>query len=248
MEIRLNKFLSRAGVASRREADRMIVEGRIRVNGRVVEELGFKIDDERNRVEVDGKKIRRAEHFVYLMLNKPEGCLVTLKDPFQRPTIVQLLPKLKERIFPVGRLDYESSGLLLLTNDGELANRLTHPRYKVKKVYLVKVKGEPEPSELMKLEKGIFLDGEKMAPARVKLIARAPRRNLFRVEIFEGRKREVRRMFEAIGCRVVGLERISVGGLCLGKLRKGAWRFLTHQEVCLLRKQINLEEQKRILA
>ncbi len=243
MKIRLNKFLSRAGVASRREADRMIVEGRIRVNGRVVEELGFKIDDERDKVEVDGRKIEKTEHLVYLMLNKPEGCLVTLKDPFQRPTITELLPKLKTRIFPVGRLDYDSSGLLLLTNDGELANRLTHPRYKVKKVYLVKVKGEPEPSGLLKLEKGIFLDGEKTAPAKVKLIVQAPRRNLLRVEIFEGRKREVRRMFDAIGCRVVGLERTSVGGLRLGKLKKGAWRFLARQEVCLLRKQVNLEEQ-----
>lgn len=245
MEIRLNKFLSRAGVASRREADRMIVEGRIKVNSRVVEELGFKIDDEKDKVEVDGKKIRKAEHFVYLMLNKPEGCLVTLKDPFRRPTIIRFLPKLKERIFPVGRLDYDSSGLLLLTNDGEFTNRLTHPRYKVKKVYLVKVKGEPAPSGLLKLEKGIFLDGKKTAPAKVKLIVRAPRRSLVRVEIFEGRKREVRRMFEAIGFRVVGLERISVGGLCLGKLRKGAWRFLTRQEVCLLRKQVNLEEKNK---
>ena len=155
------------------------------------------------------------------------------------------LPKLKERIFPVGRLDYDSSGLLLLTNDGQLANRLTHPRYQVKKVYLVKVKGEPNPSELLKLEKGIFLDGKKTAPARVRMIVQAPRRSLVRMEIFEGRKREVRRMFEAIGCRVVGLERISVGGLCLGKLRKGAWRFLTFQEVCLLRKQVNLEEKSK---
>ena len=155
MQIRLNKFLAQAGVASRREVDKMIAEGRIKVNGQVVQVLGYKIDDEKDRVDVEGRRVEKEEELVYLMINKPPGYLVTLKDNFQRPTIQQLLPSLRKRVFPVGRLDYDSSGLLLMTNDGELAYRLTHPRFKVPKVYLVKVKGEPDPSELTRLEKGI---------------------------------------------------------------------------------------------
>ena len=144
MLIRLNKFLAQAGVASRREVDRMITEGKIKVNGRVIQTLGQKIDDEKDRVEVGGKIIEREEETLYLILNKPPGYLVTLKDPYKRPTIKELLPSLKQRIFPVGRLDYDSEGLLLLTNDGELAHRLAHPRYKVPKTYLVDVQGIPD--------------------------------------------------------------------------------------------------------
>ncbi|HEA65022.1 MAG TPA: pseudouridine synthase, partial [Candidatus Aminicenantes bacterium] len=148
---------------------------------------------------------------------KPPGYLVTLKDNFQRPTIQQLLPSLRKRVFPVGRLDYDSTGLLLLTNDGELAYRLTHPRFKVPKVYMVKVKGEPVPSELTRLEKGIYLDGKKTAPAKIALIGGDLKKSLLKVEIYEGRKREVKRMFQAIGHKVIQLQRINFGGLFIIK-------------------------------
>jgi len=238
MQIRLNKFLAQAGVASRREVDKMIAEGRIKVNGQVVQVLGYKIDDEKDRVEVDGRRVEREEGLVYLMLNKPQGYLVTLKDNFQRPTIQQLLPSLKQRIFPVGRLDYDSSGLLLMMNDGELAYRLTHPRFKVPKVYLAKVMGEPDPSELARLEKGIYLDGKKTAPAQIAQVKSDPKKSLFKIEIFEGRKREVKRMFQAIGHKVLHLQRIGFGSLRLGSLKAGKWRYLTRKEIDTLKKQV----------
>lgn len=242
MQIRLNKFLAQAGVASRREVDKMIAEGRIKVNGQVVQVLGYKIDDEKDRVEVEGRRVEREEGLVYLMLNKPPGYLVTLKDNFQRPTIQQLLPSLRKRVFPVGRLDYDSSGLLLMMNDGELAYRLTHPRFKVPKAYLVKVMGEPDPSELSRLEKGIYLDGKKTAPAKIAQIRSDPKKSLFKIEIYEGRKREVKRMFQAIGHKVLQLQRTNFGGLKLGSLKAGKWRYLTRKEIDTLKKLAALKQ------
>jgi len=240
MLIRLNKFLSQAGISSRREADRLITEGRVKVNNRVVQELGYKIDDQKDSIEIDGSKVNKEQTFIYLMLNKPKGYLVTLKDAFGRPTVINLLSNLKRRVFPVGRLDYESEGLLLLTNDGELTHRLTHPSYSIKKTYLVKVKGEPDSAKLSKLEKGIVLDGKKTAPAKVTLLESNPKRSLLRVEIHEGRKREVRRMFEFIGYRVLKLVRVDFAGLKMGKLKSGTWRFLRQQEIKKLKEQVNL--------
>jgi len=241
MQIRLNKFLSQAGVASRRAADRLIEEGRVKVNGRVVQELGCKIDDQKDRVKIDGKKVEKDERLVYILLNKPAGYLVTLKDPFARPTVLDFLPSLKKRVFPVGRLDSDSEGILLLTNDGELANRLTHPSYNIKKTYLVKIKGEPDLARLIKLEKGIFLDGEKTAPAKVVLLAHNPKKSLLKIEIHEGRKREVRRMCEAMGHKVLELRRIAFAGLTLGKLKSGQWRCLTGKEILKLKKKVGLK-------
>lgn len=241
MLIRLNKFLSQAGIASRRKADKMIIGGRVTVNKRVIQELGCKIDDQKDRVEADNREVKRKEIFVYLILNKPSGYLVTMKDSFGRPTVNDLLPVLKQRIFPVGRLDFDSEGLLLLTNDGELAYRLTHPRYNIRKKYLVKVKGEPDPPKIMKLQKGIFLDGKKTAPIKVTLLEGNPKRSLLIVEMYEGRKREIKRMFEYIGHRVIVLKRISFAGLKLEKLRSGKWRFLKGGEIRRLRKQVGLE-------
>ena len=240
MQIRLNKFLSQTGTASRREADKMIAEGRVEVNGVAIQVLGYKIDDAKDRVEVDGKRVKKDENLIYLMLNKPSGYLVTLKDPFRRPTIKDLLPNLKKKVFPVGRLDYDSEGLILFTNDGELAYRLTHPRFKIKKIYLVKVTGSPDPSNLSRLERGIFLDGRKTAPAKVSRLSDSPKRTLLRIEITEGRKREVKRMCEAVGHRVLQLKRVGFAGLTLGKLAKGNYRFLGQKEIDNLKKQVRL--------
>lgn len=240
MKVRLNKFLSQAGVSSRREADRMISEGRVKVNGEVILALGYKIDDAQDHVEVNGSRIERADNQVYLMMNKPPGYLVTLKDPFQRPTIMDLLPSFNTRIYPVGRLDFESQGLLLLTNDGELAHRLMHPRYQIGKLYLVKVKGKPDASSLSKLEKGIYLDGKRTAPAKIKRLSEGPKRVVISIEIYEGRKREIRRMLDAIGLSVLELQRIKFAGLELSNLKPGNWRYLEPKEIARLKMKVKL--------
>lgn len=219
----------------------MIIEGRVSIDGQVVDALGTTIDDRKVRVEVDGRRIEAFQTFSYLMLNKPSGYLVTTKDPFHRSTIMELLPPLKSRIFPVGRLDYDSEGLLLLTNDGDLAYRLMHPRFQVEKEYLVRVRPTPELSALARLEKGIFLDGRKTAADRIRLISKAGKGEaILSVKIHEGRKREVRRMFELVGYRVLSLKRLRMGSLNLGKLKKGQWRHLTPQEIERLKKDVGL--------
>lgn len=239
--MRLNKFLAQAGLASRREADRMIIDGRVSVNNTVVEELGVQIDPVKDLVRVDGRRIKKERQEFYLLLNKPTGYLVTLKDPFKRPTILELLPKLKTRVFPVGRLDLNSEGLLLITNNGELANRLMHPRYRIKKIYEVRTKGVPSHQSLHRLEKGIDLDGRRTSPAKVTPIGSDPKRARIRIELTEGRKREVRRMFEAIGYTLLSLKRVNYAGITIGTLKKGQWRYLTPPEVISLKKQVGLD-------
>ncbi len=239
--IRINKYLSASGVSSRREADSLIEQGRVKVNGKIVQALGSKIDENKDRIEVDGKTVEGAQGKVYMLLNKPPGFLVTLKDPFQRPTIMDFLPKLRTRIFPIGRLDFDSEGLLLMTNDGELSNRLLHPRYEIKKTYLVKIKGHPEKVQISRLERGIPIDGKKTAPAKIFPISSSPKRSLFKVELHEGRKREIRRMFEAIGYHVLLLRRIKFAGLTLDGLNPGDWRYLTETEVQNLYKKVGLK-------
>ena len=239
--VRLNKFISTAGVSSRREADRLIEQGRVKVNGKIVQILGSKVDENEDRVEVDGKTVEVTQKKVYVLLNKPPKFLVTLKDPFQRQTIKDLLPKLNTRLFPVGRLDFDSEGLLLMTNDGELTNRLIHPRYEIKKKYLVKIKGHPEKVQISKLERGIPIDGKKTAPAKIFPVSSSPKRSLYEVELHEGRKREIRRMFEAIGFQVILLRRINFAGLTLEGLNLGTWRYLTDNEVQHLYKKVGLK-------
>ena len=240
MLVRLNKFLSHAGIASRREADRMIQEGRVKLNGRVVQELGEKLEDERDVVEFDGRRVRKEERMAYVLLNKPVGAVVSLKDPFGRMTVRDLVSSLKVRVFPVGRLDAASSGALLLTNDGELAFRLAHPKFEVRKIYSVKVDGVPDDTALDKLRKGIFLEGRKTASARASIAARSPKHAVVRLEIHEGRKREVRKMFEALGYRVSALRRTHFAGLSLEGLKPGHWRMLDAAEVRKLRKRAGL--------
>lgn len=241
-KIRLNKYLSEAGVASRRGVDRMIAEGRVSVNGEVVLALGLKVDVDKDRIQVDGRPVRREESHVYIMLNKPPGYIVTRKDPFGRPTVMSLLPPFKTRVNPVGRLDADSQGLLLLTSDGELANRLLHPRFEVSKTYLVKVKGCLTLAHIERLEKGVYLDGKKTAPAKIKVVKAGPKKTLLRMDIHEGRKREIRRMIEAVGCRVLELERIRLAGLSLGGLKPGRWRHLSQKEAAELKKIVHLEQ------
>lgn len=219
----------------------MIVEGRISVNNVVVEELGVQIDPAKDSVRVDGRSIKLEKEEIYLLLNKPAGFLVTLEDPFKRPTILELLPRLKKRVFPVGRLDLSSEGLLLLTNNGELANRLMHPRYGIKKVYEVKTKGNPPLRSLQKLERGIQIDGKKTAPAKVTRLESDPKKAKIRIELTEGRKREVRRMFEAIGYDLFSLKRTNYAGIGIGTLKRGEWRYLESSEIKSLKERVGLD-------
>lgn len=240
MDVRLNKLLGRSGVASRRKADDLIREGRVAVNGAVVKELGTKVDERRDRVTVDGRPVAAAPKPVYLLLHKPRGVLVTLSDPFGRPTIVGLLPKLDEGVRPVGRLDMDSEGVLLLTNDGELAFRLTHPRYEIAKTYVVRVKGEVPPAAASRLEHGVFVDGRRTAPARIGVLESHPGKSIVRVTIHEGRKREVRKMFETLGLEIAALKRIDFGGLKIDRLPSGGWRPLKRDEIAALKKKVGL--------
>ena len=240
MTVRLNKFLALAGVASRREADRWIQEGRISVNNQVVEELGLRVDEDKDVVRVDGRKIQVKTQPVYILLNKPAGYLVTLKDPFRRPTVRTLLPASLGRVFPVGRLDLATEGLLVLTNDGELAFRLSHPRFGVKKVYLAKIKGEPDKEALRRLERGVHLERAKTAPAKVVLLAPGQKSSWLRLELQEGRKREVREMCRAVGHPVLELRRVEFAGLGLGNLKPGQWRHLEPGEIRRLKSLGNI--------
>jgi 23S rRNA pseudouridine2605 synthase len=241
---RLQKVLAHAGVASRRHAEQLIAGGRVTVNGEVVRQLGTRVDPRRDEVRVDGQPIRPAISHTYILLHKPAGPVTAASDPQGRATVLDLLPPdlRARRVYPVGRLDRDSEGLLLLTDDGELALRLTHPRYALAKEYHALVGGRPSPSALRLLERGVELAGETMptAPARAWVIRPEGERTWVGLEIHEGRNRQVRRMLEAVGHPVLRLRRVRVGPQRLGALRAGAWRPLAEQEVRALRRAVGL--------
>ena len=228
---RLQKILSRAGVASRRAAEQLMLDGRVTVNGAAARELGTKADPAADDIRVDGRRVKVAETHRYLLLNKPRGYVTTRSDPQRRPTVIDLLEGVREYVYPVGRLDFDSEGLLLLTNDGELAAALTHPSHEVPRVYEVRVLGEPDRHELERLERGVTIDGRRTQLAGV----RALRPDLLEVTIREGRNRQVRKMCEAIGHPVTHLKRVAIGPIRDSRLKLGAWRELTADEVRRLR-------------
>lgn len=232
---RLHKYMARCGVASRRACEELIRQGRVKVNGRTVTQLGFQVEPDRDEVRVDGRVIRPVADLHYIMLHKPAGYVTTVSDPQGRPTVMELVPA-SPRLYPVGRLDLETEGLLLLTNDGPLAHRLMHPRYGVPKLYRVKVAGVVAPATLQRLRAGVLLEDGPTSPARVRLIRQEAGAALLEMELMEGRKRQVRRMCQAVGHPVLHLKRIGFGPLRLGRLPKGAWRPLTDAEVAALRR------------
>lgn len=238
--IRLNKVLSQAGVASRRLADQLISQGRVEVNGKVVSELGAKADPSRDHIKVDGRKLKFTDDRKYFLLYKPTGVVSTRSDPQQRETVIDVLQKLGVRgyFYPVGRLDYDSEGLLLLTNDGEFAEIVTHPRHQLERTYEVRVLGVPDDHELERLGKGIVLDGRRTLPAGVKLkrVVKGPRgpEAIVEMVIKEGRNRQVRHMCDSIGHPVVALKRTRIGPLTIGTLRPGDAREVSLEEVSAL--------------
>jgi 23S rRNA pseudouridine2605 synthase len=242
---RLQKVISQAGIASRRESESIITAGRVTVNGKVVSELGVKVDPVKDKVRVDGKLIR-VDKLVYLLLFKPKGVVSTLSDPEGRETVAQLVSEVRQRVYPVGRLDYNTEGALLLTNDGELTHALLHPSRHVKKTYIARIQGIPEEEKLDKLRTGIKLDDGMTAPAEVYLLEADPAKGDARIEIsiYEGRNHQVRRMCDAIGYSVKQLKRVSFAFLTLEGLKRGQFRPLTDDEVKRL-KLLASEENKK---
>ncbi len=236
---RLQKYLAHAGVASRRKCEELIHAGHVKVNGKVVTEMGVQVDPFRDLIEVYDQPVQSRESHVYILLHKPTGVITSVKDPHGRKTVIDLMPDVKERVYPVGRLDYDTSGLLLLTNDGELAHHVTHPRYELDKVYHVKVKGIPDGKAITQLRNGVKLEDGVTGPARVNILSADHKKgqSLLEMVIHEGRNRQVRRMCAAVGHPVLALKRIQVGFLTLDSLQPGQYRFLTREEVERLKKE-----------
>jgi pseudouridine synthase len=239
---RLQKVISHAGIASRREAEQLITEGRVAVNGAVVTQLGTKVDPARDKVKVDGKLLKSFPGKVYIVLNKPAGYVSTLRDPQERPVVMDLLDKVTTRVFPVGRLDYDAEGLLLLTNDGELAHRLQHPRHRIVRTYEVKVKDIPTSQALSSLRNGVQLEDGVALPAKVVFLKKTAKNCWLKMTLYEGRNRQVKRMCAAVGHNVLKLKRVRLGSLGLGSLSKGQYRHLAKDEVKKLYTLVSLKK------
>ncbi len=236
---RLQKIIAHAGVSSRREAEAMIREGRVTLNGRVVTELGTRADPDRDHIKVDGKLITKAEPHRYILLYKPKEVMTTVEDPQGRRTVIDLVRGIRERIYPVGRLDFHSEGLVLLTNDGELAFKVSHPTHGSVKTYSVKVRGVPDERMIEKLRRGITIDGKRTLPCDIERMRTTGKRDdegnsWFEVKLREGRTQQIRKMFQAIGHPVSKLRRVAIGPISDPKLTPGVWRELTKQEVKML--------------
>ena len=233
--MRLQKFIAECGVASRRNAEKIIQSGRVTVNGELVDYMGAVIDPDKDVVEIDSKRISAETKKYYIMLNKPKNYVTTVSDDLGRPTVMNLVQDINARIYPVGRLDFDTTGLLIMTNDGEFANILTHPRHTVDKTYIARVDKMLEEDQLEKLRRGVEIDGVKTSPAKVENIKRPQKGIEVKVTIHEGRNRQVRKMLESVGVNVMALKRISVGTLTLGNLPEGKWRRLSDAEINKLR-------------
>lgn len=230
---RLQKIIATAGITSRRKAETLLQEGRVSVNGKMVTELGSKADPRRDRITVDGRPLSSNRNLIYLLLNKPVGYVSTVTDPERRPTVISLLRGVKERVYPVGRLDYNSSGIMMLTNDGDLANFMMSRASAVPRTYQVKIEGHPAAEDLRKLERGVVLDGQRTAPAQVRVLGARTERSKpwYEITLVEGRYHQVRRMFERVGQPVIKLKRVRIAFLSDKGLAPGQFRALTSAEI-----------------
>ncbi len=235
--VRLQKYIAMSGIASRRAAEVMIEEGRVKVNGKKVTEQGIKVETGRDTITVDGKPVEIKDKKYYIMLNKPAGYVSTAKDQFDRPTVVDIVKEeVGTRIFPVGRLDYETEGLLLMTNDGDFTYKITHPKFQKDKTYIAVINGGIAIPDLNRLRKGVKVEDYTTSPAQVEIMDAAGGKTAIKITIHEGRNRQVRKMFDALGYTVIALKRIKIGELELGNLPVGRWRHLTSHEInCLLK-------------
>ncbi|WP_243577967.1 pseudouridine synthase [Clostridium minihomine] len=229
-DVRLQKMMADSGIASRRKAEEMIAAGAVRVNG-VVAKIGDKVDPQKDKVTVHGRNVTKRTRNVYVMLHKPRGFITTMSDEMERKCVAELVSEVPERIYPVGRLDRESEGLLLMTNDGDFANAMTHPSMHVPKTYRVTVRPGVTEDQLTQIAVGIVIDGQKTAPANVHVISEEPGRVVLEIVLYEGRNREIRKMCEALGLEVARLKRTAIGPVRMGMLQPGQWRNLTGEEV-----------------
>lgn len=232
--MRLNKYIAHAGVASRRKADELVFNGNVKVNGATCHEPGYDVK-QGDVVEVNGSRIQGEEKLEYVLLNKPLGYITSVQDEHNRPVVTELVNDVNARLFPVGRLDYNTSGLLIMTNDGDLAYRLTHPKHEVTKTYRARVAGVMSGARLAKLRKGVDIGGFVTSPAQVKVIKQAERSAIVEITIHEGKNRQVRKMFAAVGNKVQELERIAIGDIRLGRMKEGHYRKLTKAEIDYLK-------------
>lgn len=227
---RLQKYIANCGVTSRRKAEELIVQGKVKVNDEIVTELGFKVDAEKDKVYVEDKLIKIVENKIYIKLNKPTGYVTTVKDQFDRNCVLDLI-NIPERIYPIGRLDYDTSGLLLLTNDGDLSNRLMHPRYKVYKTYVARINGRLNATDVGWLSHGIKIEDYTTAPAIVEVLDSDGIKTTVKISIYEGKNRQVRKMLAAVGKTVISLKRVSFGNIELNDLPIGSWKHLSNKEI-----------------
>lgn len=234
--MRLQKYLAMCGVASRRKSEKMILQGRVKVNGKVIDKLGYKINPDIDVILVDNKQVIKKENYIYIALNKPEGYITTVKDQYNRPTVIDLVRNINERIYPIGRLDYDTSGLLLLTNDGDLTYKLTHPKHEINKVYIAKIKGIPTEKELNEFRNGLKIDNYITSKAKIKIIKKYNDSSIVEITIHEGKNRQIRKMCRKINHPVIKLKRIAIGKIKLGDLKKGSWRYLSKEEIEYLKK------------
>ena len=228
--MRLNKYIAQAGVASRRKADELIANGNVKINGNTVREMGVDVLEE-DTVEVNGRSVKAATKFVYIMLNKPKGYITSLDDEKSRPIVSELISDIEERLFPIGRLDYNTSGMLLMTNDGDLAYRLTHPKHQIYKTYRARISGYLSMEKVAHLRKGVDIGGFVTSKSKVEVIKQGERSAIVEIQIYEGKNRQIRKMFASVGNKVVDLERIGIGELHLSHLREGHYRKLSPKEI-----------------
>lgn len=228
--MRLNKYIAAAGVCSRRKADELIANGNVRINGAVMKEMGYDVADG-DTVQVNGRIISAASKKVYVAVNKPLGYITSMDDDRSRATVAELVSDIPERLFPVGRLDYNTTGLLIMTNDGDLTYTLTHPKHEVWKTYIATVSGVISDNRIARLRKGVDIGGFVTSPAKVRVIKQMPRHAVVEISIHEGKNRQVRKMFAAVGNKVQELERVSIGDIRLGRLMSGHYRKLTREEI-----------------
>lgn len=241
--IRLNKYLANLGIASRRKIDEMVEDRRIIINGKVVMQLGTKVNPEKDIIEIDNKIIERPINLTYVVLNKPRGIISSVTDDQGRKTVIDMV-KIPERLYPVGRLDQDSQGLILLTNDGEITYKLTHPKFHVPKVYEAMILGQVKEGKLAQLRKGVRLEDGKTAPAEVKVLQSGISRTLLEITIFEGRKRQIRRMTAFLHLHLMELKRVKIGPIEIGDLKEGSYRYLTEEEIEALKQAVTTPKSK----
>jgi len=231
MEYRLQKYLAEAGVASRRKAEELILSGQVKVNGKIVTELGTKVNSDRDKVYFRDELVKLKKKKIYILLNKPSGYISAAADQFDNPSVLHLVDNIKERLFPVGRLDKDTTGALLLTNDGDFSYHLTHPKHEVSKTYVAEVVGRPTDEEMRLFMKGVYIDGKKTYPAKIRIMKETKKNSIVEIIIHEGRNRQVKKMCEEIGHKVVSLQRVAIDTLTIEGLREGSWRYLTPKEI-----------------